>query len=87
MIEEKLQQMRNDPEILEYSVSQTQLLGLCLYYIELEYHFTGDGIWEEPFQQIDTFVTPLPEIPVSLTRSYRYGQKQPEPRKELIQNL
>jgi hypothetical protein len=29
------------------SLTSPQKLALCLYYIELEFHFTGDGIWDE----------------------------------------
>lgn len=32
-------------------VSNRQLLTLVLYIIELEYHFTGDGVWNESHVQ------------------------------------
>lgn len=59
------------------NLTQSQILGLCLYYIELEYHFTGDGIWSEtgPVQHTDSFTTVLPEMPKSLTKNYKYGVK------------
>lgn len=58
-------------------LTQSQVLGLCLYYIELEYHFTGDGIWAEtgPVQHTDSFTTVLPEMPKSLSKHYKYGVK------------
>lgn len=48
------------------SLTQSQTLGLCLYFIELEYHFTGDGIWSEtePVHDTDQFTTVLPEMPI-----------------------
>lgn len=34
-------------EIENYNASKTQKLSLCLYFIEQEYHFTGDGVWTD----------------------------------------
>lgn len=30
------------------SITAMQRLQMCLYLIELEYHFEGDGVWREP---------------------------------------
>ena len=38
--------------VLLSNISNEKLLGLCLYYIESEFHFTGDGIWSEPTTQV-----------------------------------
>jgi hypothetical protein len=58
------------------SISRSKLLGLCLYYIESEFHYTVDGIWSESVLNIhDNFPTTLPEFPKTLIKSYKYGVK------------
>lgn len=37
-------------------VSNRQLLTLLLYVIESEYHFTGDGVWNESHVQPVNFL-------------------------------
>ena len=51
-------------------------LRLCIYYIEREFHFTGDGIWMETsnVQQTENFLPPVPELPVTLMKQYKYGR-------------
>jgi hypothetical protein len=34
------------------SASDSQILGLCVYLMEKDCHFTCDGIWEEPILQV-----------------------------------
>jgi hypothetical protein len=48
-IERKLEMLASERAFNEHGESLTspQKLALCLYYIELEFHFTGDGIWDE----------------------------------------
>lgn len=44
-----------------------------MYLIELEFHFTGDGVWLEPVPNNESFSTPLPELPASLlVKQYKY---------------
>lgn len=50
-IESKLIPLENGKSSLTFTytnISKSQLLGLCLYAIELEFHFSGDGIWTDP---------------------------------------
>lgn len=55
-------------------ISNSKLLMLCVYFIECEYHFTGDGVFE--LQKFDKNQEPLiiTEIPKKAS-NYRYGQK------------
>lgn len=36
------------------NASQSQILSLCLYFIELKYNFTGDGVWIDERADVDT---------------------------------
>lgn len=56
-------------------ISNSTLLNLCLYYIEAEFHFTGDGVWELNRQtnKQDEYPTTIPEFPKSLTKHYKFG--------------
>lgn len=62
-----------------YEVSNSQLLNLCLYDIEKEFHFSGDGIWEpsrlERNQDQSQDVT-LREIPECTFRVRTEGKKR-----------
>lgn len=56
-------------------LSNSKLISLCLYFIEIEYHFTGDGIFE--VQKLDKHQDPvitISELP-KINLSYRYGEK------------
>lgn len=57
------------------AISNSKLLNLCLYFIEAEFHFSGDGIWEPNRidHRSDLFTTTIPEFPKSLTKHYKYG--------------
>lgn len=44
-IKEKLAQVRNDSTFTH--VSKVKQLSLVLYFLEYEYHFTGDGVWSD----------------------------------------
>lgn len=60
------------------AISKSKLLNLCLYFIELEFHFSGDGIWElnrHDAKQHDVFPS-MPEFPKNLTKIYRYGKQK-----------
>jgi hypothetical protein len=60
------------------AISRSKLLNLCLYFIESEFHFSGDGIWDmnrHDVKQHDVFPTTIPEFPKTLTKVYRYGKK------------
>lgn len=51
-------------------------MTLVLYLIELEFHFTGDGIWtDQHTQQVENFNNLLPDFPESLNKVYKYGVK------------
>lgn len=55
-------------------ISNSKLLMLCVYFIECEYHFTGDGVFE--VQKFDKHQEPLIMTePPKNTSNYRYGQK------------
>lgn len=41
-------------EASKLELTNSQMLGLCLYAIELEFHFGGDGIWTDPPEQHHT---------------------------------
>lgn len=61
------------------ALSNSKLLSLCLYFIESEYHFTGNAIFE--MNKFDTKIDPsvFPEIPKALIeKKYRYGTKEPQ---------
>lgn len=55
-------------------ITNTKLLSLCVYFIESEYHFTGDGVFE--IQKFDKNQEPviITELPKN-TSNYRFGQK------------
>nr|XP_019560477.2 transcription termination factor 5, mitochondrial [Aedes albopictus] len=57
------------------SVTPTQMLSLCLYAIELDFHFTGDGIWPEQVQHSDSSTGTNIELPKSLSKDYKFGKK------------
>lgn len=38
--------MKNDSLVKNFSGKQT--LAYCVYLIERDYHFTGDGVWKKP---------------------------------------
>lgn len=51
------------------AISNTTLLNLCLYFIESEFHFSGDGIWElNRHDNKDIFPTTIPEFPKTLIK-------------------
>lgn len=56
------------------NISKTKLLSLCVYFIESEYHYTGDGLFE--VQKFDRNQEPIvfTELPKN-TCNYRYGLK------------
>ncbi|XP_065093439.1 transcription termination factor 5, mitochondrial [Ochlerotatus camptorhynchus] len=56
-------------------VTPAQMLSLCLYMIELDFHFTGDGIWPDQVQHSDSSTTTNIELPKSLNKDYKYGKK------------
>lgn len=58
-------------------ISNNQLLSLCLYFIEAEFHFSGDGIWDiSKESKMDyTITNPMPELPTNLMKDYRFGKK------------
>lgn len=68
--------MYNDHKVVASQLNDNQRLGLCMYLIELKYHFSGDGIWLQPLQQSEAYITtPLPEMPpVLLFKQYKYGR-------------
>jgi hypothetical protein len=59
-------------------ISNSKLLSLCVYFIETEYHYTGDGLFE--IQKIEKHddLSGKPVVFTEPTKSsshYRYGQK------------
>lgn len=51
------------------AISNTKLLNLCLYFIESDFHFSGDGIWElNRHDNKDIFPTTIPEFPKTLIK-------------------
>uniref|UniRef100_A0AAG5CVM5 Transcription termination factor 5, mitochondrial n=1 Tax=Anopheles atroparvus TaxID=41427 RepID=A0AAG5CVM5_ANOAO len=81
-IEEKLCALINDVRVQEelgveiYRASKMQLLALALYLIELDFHFTGDGVWpEQQIQQSDSGSSITIELPSSLSTEYKFGKK------------
>ncbi|XP_035898956.1 transcription termination factor 5, mitochondrial [Anopheles stephensi] len=83
-IEEKLTLLQNgDPKLQDelgvelYRANKTQLLALALYLVELDFHFTGDGVWPEQVQQSDSSSTINVELPSSLSGEYKFGKKPP----------
>lgn len=63
------------------AISNSKLLNLCLYFIESEFHFSGDGIWDNmnrlEAKQHDVLCSTsmaMPELPKSLSKVYRYGK-------------
>lgn len=57
------------------AISNSKLLTLCLYFIEQEFHFSGDGIWDvnRADMKQDLFPTTIPDFPKTLSKQYRYG--------------
>ncbi|CAD7093101.1 unnamed protein product [Hermetia illucens] len=83
-INEKLIYLQNDkayedlklPNNNYTTVTNRQTLALCLYLIELEYHFTGDGIWtEQDLHPVENFNSILPDFPDSWKKGYKYGTR------------
>lgn len=48
-----------------------QRLQMCLYLIELEYHFEGDGVWREPFTDVTTTLPVVGETEFDMLGDYR----------------
>ncbi|XP_053679321.1 transcription termination factor 5, mitochondrial [Anopheles nili] len=85
-IEEKLFALTNDDQKLQdelgvefYRANKSQLLALALYLVELDFHFTGDGVWPEQMQQSDSSSSINVELPASLSNEYKFGKKPPSP--------
>ncbi|CAG2053744.1 unnamed protein product, partial [Timema podura] len=43
----RLQTVSGGLVVLESELSASQRLAMCLYFIEKEFHFTGDGVWTD----------------------------------------
>ncbi|XP_055639815.1 transcription termination factor 5, mitochondrial [Toxorhynchites rutilus septentrionalis] len=56
------------------ATTPSQILSLCLYMIELDFHFTGDGVWPEQIQQSDSATSTRIELPKNLNKEYKYGK-------------
>jgi hypothetical protein len=61
------------------AISNSKLLSLTLYFIEQEFHFSGDGIWEpnkhdRKDKDDKDLQTGLPKFPVA--KSHRYGMRE-----------
>lgn len=55
-------------------ISNSKLLNLCLYFIEAEYHFSGDGVWEtQKHDKQDLAQNIVLEFPKTLIKDYRYN--------------
>lgn len=56
-------------------ISNQKLLSICMYYIEAEFHFSGDGIWDSIKHDHKQDILPnvIPEFPKTLIKDYRYG--------------
>lgn len=78
-INEKLSAL-NYPTIFDSiqtkSMSKVQQLCLCMYLIEQEFHFTGDGIWSDSSHNLDPSITTMPELPAGLVSNNRFGKKR-----------
>ncbi|XP_058453994.1 transcription termination factor 5, mitochondrial [Malaya genurostris] len=72
----KMQKEPHEDFGLELSnVAPEKILSLCLYLIELDFHFTGDGIWPEEIQQSDATTNHFLPMPESLSKQYKFGMK------------
>ncbi|XP_055614225.1 transcription termination factor 5, mitochondrial [Uranotaenia lowii] len=60
------------------NVTPEQMLSLCLYLVELDFHFTGDGVWPDQIQQSDATTTTNIDMPQTLKKEYKYGKKAPK---------
>jgi hypothetical protein len=55
------------------TISNSKLLSLCLYFMESEYHFTGDAIYE--YNKNDSKQDPAEAIEIPRTNlNYRFGE-------------
>ncbi|KAL5273809.1 hypothetical protein ACFFRR_000517 [Megaselia abdita] len=78
-IDEKLKMLQNNDAYHDMNlnvnytqVSNRQLLTLVLYIIESEYHFTGDGVWNESHvQPMENFNNLLPDFPEGYQKIYK----------------
>lgn len=73
MLGKKLEVMCD--ENLINSLSKTKILTLVLYYIESEFHFTGNGTWTEEQSQPIDHVNNSSFPHSSHGRIYNYGLK------------
>lgn len=60
-----------------------KILTLVLYFIESEYHFTGNGVWPDEYNQSVDQVNNSSLPYSSYDRVYNYGIKSPVPENEL----
>ncbi|XP_037945648.1 transcription termination factor 5, mitochondrial [Teleopsis dalmanni] len=80
LIEEKLSQLKCPQFLAEMhlnilDIDKCKLLSLVLYFIECEFHFTGDGIWTETqIHQVENFNNLLPDFPEG-QKVYKFGAK------------
>lgn len=64
--------------VVPSAISKSKLLNLCLYFIEAEFHFSGDGIWTldlDRIKQSDVMAAGVLDLPKTITKMYRYGKK------------
>ncbi|XP_055539593.1 transcription termination factor 5, mitochondrial [Wyeomyia smithii] len=79
LLECKKRKVQHDEMGLELaSATPSQILALCLYLIEVDFHFTGDGVWPEENQHSDAGAVTNIKIPNTLQTVYKYGRKPPE---------
>lgn len=57
----KIKSKLKEIEVQNYGITKSQMLSLCLYLIEVEYYFTGDGIWSESIEK-DNSLSSVEEI-------------------------
>lgn len=67
-----------DSTINTETITNSKRLALCLYFMESEYHFTGDGIWSETnsSSQNEIFSASTLEIPKTTSVHFRYGRQK-----------
>lgn len=63
------------PNNIFSKASNSQLLSLCLYFIESEFHFSGNGVWDSDRHDVkqDMSTASIPDFPDSLSKSQKFA--------------
>lgn len=63
------------------TMTEHQQLQMCLYLIEAEFHFAGDGIWLNPMQSADFAGSDVHETELEMLGDYKTKKVAARPKR------